>query len=138
MQTQTIDLRLYRDRKVGRMDNIDFPKDKPLYTTSIVAEMLGITADRLRSYDRDLLITSQREKAGQISRRLYSQNDIEWLRAIRKLIQEHNMSIGSIKAILDILHLNPEIKLPKGDLGKIYKDMLANPNMKKVGVKGKY
>ena len=117
------------------MDNIDFPKDKPLYTTSIVAEMLGITADRLRSYDRDLLISSNRETAGKVSRRLYSQNDIEWLRAIRKLIQEHNMSIGSIKAILDILHLNPELKLPKGELGKIYKGMLANPNLKKLDAK---
>lgn len=114
------------------MKSNDFPKDKPLYTTSIVAEMLGITADRLRSYDRDLLITSQREKAGKISRRLYSQNDIEWLRAIRTLIQEHNMSVNSIKAILDILHINPELKLPKGDLGKIYKGMLANPNLKKL------
>lgn len=115
------------------MKNNDFPKDKPLYTTSIVAEMLGITPDRLRSYDRDLLISSNREIAGKISRRLYSQFDIEWLRAIRELIQEHNMSVNSIKAILDILHLNPELKLPKGDLGEIYKGMLANPNLKKLG-----
>lgn len=114
------------------MKSNDFPKDKPLYTTSIVAEMLDITPDRLRSYDRDLLITSQREKAGKISRRLYSQYDIEWLSAIRELIQKHNMSISSIKAILNILHLNPDLKIPKGELGKIYKEMLANPNMKKV------
>lgn len=134
-QIQTIVLRLYKGKKVGRMDNIDFAKDEPLYTTSVVAKMLKITPDRLRSYDRDLLISSQRKPAGKVSRRLYSQFDIEWLRAIRELIKEHNMSVNSIKAILDILHLNPELKLPKGELGKIYKGMLANPNLKKLNDK---
>jgi len=85
------------------MYNIDFAKDKPLYTTSIVAKMLNITPDRLRSYDKALLISSKREKTGKISRRLYSQYDIEWLMALRELIQTHNMSVNSIKAILNLL-----------------------------------
>lgn len=135
MQMQTIDLRLYKARKVGCMHNIDFAKDEPLYTTSVVAKMLKITPDRLRSYDRDLLISSQREAAGKISRRLYSQHDIEWLSAIRELIKTHNMSVNSIKAILNLLYLNPEIKIPSGALGKIYKELQANPNLQKVGVK---
>lgn len=115
------------------MLNNDFAKDKPLYTTSVVAKMLEITPDRLRSYDNDLLISSQREKTGKISRRLYSQYDVEWLMGIRELIKIHNMSVNSIKAILVLFYLNPEMKLPKGALGKIYKNLQANPNLQKLG-----
>ena len=129
---RTTGLILYKDMKVGLMYNIDFAKDKPLYTTSIVAKMLNITPDRLRSYDKDLLISSKREKTGKISRRLYSQYDIEWLMALRELIQTHNMSVNSIKAILNLLYLNPEIKLPSDDLGKVYKVLQSNPNLKKL------
>lgn len=132
---QTNGLILYKDRNLKLMYNIDFAKDKPLYTTSIVAKMLKITPDRLRSYDKDLLISSKREKTGKISRRLYSQHDIEWLMALRELIQTHNMSVNSIKAILNLLYLNPEIKLPLDDLGKIYKVLQSNPNLKKLASK---
>jgi len=114
------------------MYNNDFAKDKPLYTTSVVAKMLKITPDRLRSYDNDLLICSLREKTGKISRRLYSQYDIEWLMAIRELINTHHMSVNSIKAILSLLYLNPNLKLPADELGKIYESFQVNPNLNKL------
>ena len=114
------------------MYNIDFSKDKPLYTTSIVADMLKVTPDRLRSYDKDLLVCSEREKTGKISRRLYSQSDVEWLMAIRELINTHHMSVNSIKAILSLLYLNPKLELPADDLGKIYKALQSNPNLNKL------
>jgi len=114
------------------MYNIDFAKDKPLYTTSVVAKMLEITPDRLRSYDNDLLICSQREKTGKISRRLYSQHDVEWLMSIRQLINTHNMSVNSVKAILSLLYLNPKVKLPANELGKIYESLQVNPNLNKL------
>lgn len=117
------------------MYDVDFTKDKPLYTTSIVAKMLGITADRLRSYDNDLLISTSREKTGKISRRLYSQYDIEWLKAIRELVNTHNMSVNSVKAVLSLLYLNPKIQLPNDELGKIYKVLMASPNLKNLASK---
>ena len=94
------------------MYNIDFAKDKPLYTTSVVAEMLKATPDRLRRYDKEQLITTGRVKAGKVSRRLYSQYDIEWLISIRELVSTHYMSTNSVKSILKILYLNPNISLP--------------------------
>lgn len=36
-----------------------FEKDEPLLTTSIVAKRLGITPDRLRTYDTEKLINTQ-------------------------------------------------------------------------------
>ena len=41
-----------------------FAKDKPLLTTSIVASLLKITPDRLRTYDTEKLIKTHREKTG--------------------------------------------------------------------------
>jgi DNA-binding transcriptional MerR regulator len=114
------------------MYDIDFSKDKPLYTTSVVAEMLKVTPDRLRSYDKDKLVSTARVKTGQVSRRLYSQYDVEWLIAIRELVSTHFMSTNSVKAILKILYLNPSLKLPDDTLGVIYARLQANPNLKKI------
>lgn len=114
------------------MYDIDFSKDKPLYTTSVVAEMLKVTPDRLRSYDKDKLINTQRVKTGRVSRRLYSQYDVEWLLSIRELVSTHFMSTNSVKSVLTILYLNPTLKLPDDNLGAVYAKLQANPNLQKI------
>ena len=79
--------------KVGNMALKDeFTKDKPLLTTGIVAAMLEITPDRLRTYDSEKLIKTHRIKTGDVQKRLYSQNDVEWLQCIRILVKKHKMS----------------------------------------------
>lgn len=45
----------------------EFSKDKPLLTTSVVANMLGITPDRLRTYDAEKLIKTHRIKTGEVN-----------------------------------------------------------------------
>jgi len=110
----------------------DFSKDKPLYTTGIVASMLDITPDRLRMYDSEGLITTHRLQSGQVKRRLYSQYDVEWLSLLRELLKTHSMSISSLKILLQILYLNPKAVLPKNEIGKILKELLKNPNFASI------
>ena len=92
--------------------------------------MLGITPDRLRTYDSEKLIHTHRVKTGQIQKRLYTENDLEWLLCLRSLVKDHKMSISSIKILLQILSINPSIILPKHEIGNILYEMSNNPNFK--------
>ncbi len=109
-----------------------FEKDEPLLTTSVVAKRLGITPDRLRTYDTERLIKTQRVKTGKIEKRLYSMYDVEWLESLRILVKDHKMSISSIKILLQILYKNPSITLPKNEIGDVLHEMTQNPNFKPV------
>lgn len=97
-----------------------FEKDEPILTTSIVAKRLGITPDRLRTYDAEKLINTQRVKTGKVQKRLYSIYDVEWLESLRILVKDHKMSISSIKILLQILYKNPKTILPKTKSVKCY------------------
>ncbi len=109
-----------------------FSKDSPILTTGIVASMLGITPDRLRTYDSEKLIYSHRIKTGQVQKRLYSQYDVEWLQMLRILVKKYKMSISSIKILLQIIQKNPDILLPENEIGEIFTQMYQNPNFNKV------
>jgi len=110
----------------------EFNKDTPMLTTAVVADMLEITPDRLRTYDTEKLIETNRVMTGQIQKRLYSQNDVEWLHCLRILFKDHKMSVSSVKILLQILYLNQKSKLPKNAVGEVLCEMLKNPNFKKV------
>lgn len=106
----------------------EFSKDKPLLTTAIVADMLGITPDRLRTYDAEKLISPHRISTGEVQKRLYSQYDVEWLRGIRILVKNYKMSISSIKFLLQVIDKNPKLNLPQNEIGEVIQQMLNNPN----------
>ena len=110
----------------------EFSKDKPLLTTSVVADMLGITPDRLRTYDAEKLIKKKKKKTGEVQKRLYSQYDVEWLQCLRILVKTHKMSISSIKFLLQVLYKNPKIQLPQNDIGEVLVEMSKNPNFKDI------
>lgn len=110
----------------------EFDKDTAMLTTAVVADMLEITPDRLRTYDTEKLIITHRVKTGQVQKRLYSQNDVEWLQCLRILLKDHKMSISSIKILLQILYINQEAKMPNNAIGEVLAEMLKNPNFEKV------
>ncbi|HXY61577.1 MAG TPA: MerR family transcriptional regulator [Nitrospirota bacterium] len=80
-------------------ENIDVLKDKdaPLYTMGVAAKLVGTTAQTLRLYEKHGLILPARERRN----RLYTENDIKWLRCIRELIHHKKISIEGIKKLLD-------------------------------------
>ena len=77
-------------------------KDKPFYNVSQVAEILGITPDRLRTYDEEGLISPYRVQKDK--KRLYSQTDIEWLQNCRTLIKKKKIGIYALKVILLLIN----------------------------------
>jgi MerR family transcriptional regulator, heat shock protein HspR len=67
-------------------DSLDVLKDKdaPLYTMGVAAKLVGTTAQTLRLYEKHGLILPARERRN----RLYTENDIKWLRCIREWIKK--------------------------------------------------
>lgn len=112
-------------------------KDKPFYTITQVAELLDMSADRLRTYDEENLVFPFRRLKDK--KRLYSEMDIEWIRDVRFLISKNRMNIYSFKLILKLLKEIPDNNIHKLMAGS-YEDtvidtlirMKANPNFSKL------
>jgi len=73
--------------------------NEPFYQISQAAKLLGITSDRLRTYEEEGLIKPFRTKNSSDGKRLFSQNEIEWLTIIRDLIKL-GVSIPTIRILL--------------------------------------
>ena len=72
-------------------------KDMPLYPIGVVAELIGITDQTIRLYEKHGLIKPARRKRN----RFYSENDLKWIQCIRDLIHNKKISIQGIKKLLD-------------------------------------
>lgn len=73
--------------------------DEPFYQISQAAKLLGITSDRLRTYEEEGLIKPFRTTNTKDGKRLFSPNDIEWLVLIRDLIKL-GVSIPAIRVLM--------------------------------------
>lgn len=77
--------------------NVEDKRDMPLYPIGIVAELIGITGQTLRLYEKHELIKPSRRNKN----RYYSENDIKWLVCIRDLIHIKKISIEGIKKLIE-------------------------------------
>lgn len=83
--------------------------NEPFYQISQASKLLGITSDRLRTYEEEGLIKPYRTKNTKDGKRLFSVNDIEWLTIIRDLIKL-GVSIPTIRILLNAkIALNSKI-----------------------------
>jgi len=109
--------------------------DTPAFKVSQVAKHLNMSVDRLRTYDEEKLVLPLRDRTV----RLYSNNDIEWLENLRKIIKRNKLSICGFKEILRISYLiddNVFDKLVKNkdgnDIWEIIAQMRKNSNYEKL------
>ncbi len=70
--------------------------DEPAFVISVVARMVGMHAQTLRSYERVGLVSPSRSR-GNI--RLYSQRDVERLRQIQRLIGDLGLNLAGVEVI---------------------------------------
>lgn len=73
--------------------------DEPFFQINQAAKLIGVTSDRLRTYEEEGLIKPYRTKNTKDGKRLFSNNDIEWLSIIRDLIKL-GVSISAIRVLL--------------------------------------
>ncbi|CAM06365.1 MerR family transcriptional regulator/heat shock protein HspR [Saccharopolyspora erythraea NRRL 2338] len=74
-------------------------EDTPVFVISVAAELSGLHAQTLRSYDRLGLVSPGRTAAGG---RRYSARDIALLREVQRLSQEEGVNLAGIKRIIEL------------------------------------
>ncbi|MDY6820560.1 MAG: helix-turn-helix transcriptional regulator [Deferribacterota bacterium] len=74
-------------------------KDVPLYSISVVAEMLDLHPQTIRQYERLGLVKPKRTEG---NTRLYSDSDIERLKLILTLTRDLGVNIAGVEIIIDM------------------------------------
>lgn len=76
-----------------------FEMDAPLFVISVAAQLAGMHAQTLRSYDREGLVSPGRTPGGG---RRYSHRDIELLREVQRLSQVDGVNRAGIRRIIEL------------------------------------
>lgn len=76
-----------------------FEVDAPLFVISVAAQLAGMHAQTLRSYDREGLVSPGRTSGGG---RRYSRRDIDLLREVQKLSQDEGVNRAGIRRIIEL------------------------------------
>lgn len=87
---------------------MEYSSDKPLFTLSVAADMLGVHPRTLMIYDKWALVKPTRTKT---NRRLYSLNDIREVKFIQYLTQTKGLNLAGVKAILEAFKIGQEENL---------------------------
>lgn len=74
-------------------------QDTPVFVISVAAQLAGLHAQTLRSYDRLGLVSPGRSPGGG---RRYSARDIALLQEVQRLSQHHGVNLAGIKRIIEL------------------------------------
>jgi MerR family transcriptional regulator, heat shock protein HspR len=81
--------------------------DSPVFVISVAAELAGLHAQTLRSYDRLGLVRPGRAPGGG---RRYSPRDIALLREVQRLSQDEGVNLAGIKRIIELEQVVDELR----------------------------
>jgi MerR family transcriptional regulator/heat shock protein HspR len=70
----------------------------PIFPISVAAKLLDVHPRTLRIYEEEGLL----KPARQGNKRFFSNDDIEWVSCLRKLIHEEGISIPGVKKLLEL------------------------------------
>ncbi len=93
--------------------------DQPVFVISVAAELAGLHAQTLRSYDRLGLVRPGRSAGGG---RRYSARDIALLREVQRLSQEEGVNLAGIKRIIE---LEQQVDELRGRIDAMAAELLA-------------
>jgi len=84
-----------------------FDQDQDLFLISVAADMLGMHPQTLRKYERLGLIQPSRTIG---SMRLYSRDELERLRLIKRLVDELGINLAGVQRLLSIAEVMHRIE----------------------------
>jgi MerR family transcriptional regulator/heat shock protein HspR len=93
--------------------------DSPIFVISVAAELAGLHAQTLRSYDRLGLVSPGRAAGGG---RRYSPRDIALLREVQRLSQDEGVNLAGIKRIIELEQVVDELR---GHLEELEQELAA-------------
>ncbi|CAJ1509446.1 heat shock protein transcriptional repressor HspR [[Mycobacterium] burgundiense] len=74
-------------------------KESATFLISVAAELAGMHAQTLRTYDRLGLVSPRRSSGGG---RRYSERDVDLLREVQRLSQDEGVNLAGIKRIIEL------------------------------------
>ena len=74
-------------------------RESRTFLISVAAELAGMHAQTLRTYDRLGLVSPQRSSGGG---KRYSERDVELLREVQRLSQDEGVNLAGIKRIIEL------------------------------------
>ena len=80
-------------------NEIGIERERAVYVISVAAELAGVHPQTLRIYERKGLLRPHRTSG---NTRRYSDRDIELLRQIQDLTQEHGINLAGVKQIIEM------------------------------------
>jgi len=96
---------------------------KPLYMISVVAEMFSIHPQTLRTYEREGLIRPSRTVG---NTRLYSEEDVERIEMITRLIRELGINLAGVEVVLNMRARMEEMRQEMEETIKVLRARLRN------------
>ncbi|OGH98036.1 MAG: hypothetical protein A2104_01055 [Candidatus Melainabacteria bacterium GWF2_32_7] len=74
-------------------------ENSPVYPMGVAARILDVHPRTLRIYEAEGLVSPSRQGG----KRFFSQNDLNWIECLRKLIHDENLSIPGLKRLLELV-----------------------------------
>jgi MerR family transcriptional regulator/heat shock protein HspR len=93
--------------------------DRPRYMISVAAELVGMHPQTLRLYEAKGLVRPARTPGGT---RLYSDADVERLRAIQRLTTELGLNLAGVE---HVLRLEDEMERIRARMGRLERELRA-------------
>lgn len=90
-------------------------RGQPVYPLSVASRLVGLSPRTLRVYEEADLIAPAR--IGGKDQRMYSEQDLQWLRCIRDMIHDEGLTVTAIRRLLDLIpcwevrHCSPSVAL---------------------------
>jgi MerR family transcriptional regulator, heat shock protein HspR len=85
------------------------------FLISVAAELAGMHAQTLRTYDRLGLVSPRRTSGGG---RRYSQHDVDLLRQVQRLSQDEGVNLAGIKRIIELTNQVEALQLRVQELAE--------------------
>jgi MerR family transcriptional regulator/heat shock protein HspR len=100
------------------------PRDVRTFLISVAAELAGMHAQTLRTYDRLGLVSPERSAGGG---RRYSERDVELLREIQRLSQDDGVNLAGIKRIIELTNQVEALQSRIEEIGAELASLRARP-----------
>lgn len=95
------------------------------FMISVAAELAGMHAQTLRTYDRLGLVSPQRTSGGG---RRYSQRDVDLLREVQRLSQDEGVNLAGIKRIIELTNQVEALQARLAELSTEVERLRARPS----------
>jgi MerR family transcriptional regulator, heat shock protein HspR len=101
------------------------------FLISVAAQLAGMHAQTLRTYDRLGLVTPRRTTGGG---RRYSQHDVDLLREVQRLSQDEGVNLAGIKRIIELTNQVEALKSRLREMTQEIEQLRAQPRAKSTAL----